>query len=210
MYSVAQTSDGYIWIVHWNIRELQNLRERAALLSNGPSLRVPLAEILTALGLGATGGANWVSEVLVARGPGWALSGRRLPTRYRSWGYLAYSSEASRISILLRLGWPVINVRSCEAMNSADDQSARRIPSGPTVVLGVRCRNRKYQHLRDRSYHHYSCRRRSKRCGRPRTIMAIGKGLVNVSPAETANHGGSIEYVTTNWRHRSRLHRQHH
>jgi hypothetical protein len=56
MYSVAQTSDGYIWIVHWNIRELQNLRERAALLSNGPSLRVPLAEILTDLGLGATAG----------------------------------------------------------------------------------------------------------------------------------------------------------
>jgi hypothetical protein len=107
--------------------------ERAALLSNEPSLRVPLAEILTDLGLGATGGANWVSEVLLARRPGWALSGRRLPTRYRSWGYLAYSSEASRISILLRLGWPVINVRSCEAMNSADDQSARRIPSGPTA-----------------------------------------------------------------------------
>jgi formate hydrogenlyase transcriptional activator len=29
-----------------NIRELQNLMERAALLSTGPSLRVPLAEIL--------------------------------------------------------------------------------------------------------------------------------------------------------------------
>src|SRR5438093_825952 len=29
-----------------NIRELQNLKERAALLCTGPSLRVPLAEIL--------------------------------------------------------------------------------------------------------------------------------------------------------------------
>jgi hypothetical protein len=86
MYSVAQTSDGYIWIVHWNIRELQNLRERAALLSNGPSLRVPLAEILTDLGLGATGGANWVSEVLLARRPGWALSGRRLGCKIQRLG----------------------------------------------------------------------------------------------------------------------------
>jgi formate hydrogenlyase transcriptional activator len=41
-----------------NIRELQNLMERAALLSNGPSLRVPLAEILADSGPTAASGGN--------------------------------------------------------------------------------------------------------------------------------------------------------
>lgn len=39
-----------------NIRELQNLMERAVLLSTGPSLRVPLAEILTGSGSGSAAG----------------------------------------------------------------------------------------------------------------------------------------------------------
>ena len=41
-----------------NIRELQNLIERAALLSTGPSLRVPLAEILTDSDFSAASGGN--------------------------------------------------------------------------------------------------------------------------------------------------------
>jgi formate hydrogenlyase transcriptional activator len=45
-----------------NIRELQNLMERAALLSNGPSLRVPLGEILTDTGLGAASGDNALEQ----------------------------------------------------------------------------------------------------------------------------------------------------
>src|SRR2546428_289041 len=45
-----------------NIRELQNLMERAALLSTGPSLRVPLAEILTDSGLSAAGGSNALEQ----------------------------------------------------------------------------------------------------------------------------------------------------
>src|SRR5260370_35268827 len=45
-----------------NIRELQNLMERAALLSTGPSLRGPLAEILTESGSGAAGGGNILEQ----------------------------------------------------------------------------------------------------------------------------------------------------
>src|SRR5713226_471549 len=45
-----------------NIRELQNLMERAALLSTGPSLRVPLAEILTDSGLSAACGGNALEQ----------------------------------------------------------------------------------------------------------------------------------------------------
>src|SRR6266699_5820636 len=45
-----------------NIRELQNLMERAALLSTGPSLRVPLAEILTDLSLGTASGRNALEQ----------------------------------------------------------------------------------------------------------------------------------------------------
>ncbi len=40
-----------------NIRELQNLMERAVLLSTGPSLRVPLAEILTDVSPASSGNA---------------------------------------------------------------------------------------------------------------------------------------------------------
>src|SRR5207245_10396760 len=45
-----------------NIRELQNLMEPAALLSTGPSLRLPFAEILTGSGLGAAGGGNALEQ----------------------------------------------------------------------------------------------------------------------------------------------------
>ncbi len=45
-----------------NIRELQNLMERAALLSSGPSLRVPLAEILTDTGPSAASGGNVLEQ----------------------------------------------------------------------------------------------------------------------------------------------------
>jgi formate hydrogenlyase transcriptional activator len=49
-----------------NIRELQNLMERTALRSIGPSLRVPLAEILTDSGPSAAseGDAGEQSEAL--------------------------------------------------------------------------------------------------------------------------------------------------
>src|SRR6202163_333506 len=46
-----------------NIRELQNLMERAALLSTGPSLRVPLAEILAGSDLGAISDGNVLEQV---------------------------------------------------------------------------------------------------------------------------------------------------
>ena len=45
-----------------NIRELQNLMERAVLLSGGPSLRVPLTEILLSLDLNTTTGANILEQ----------------------------------------------------------------------------------------------------------------------------------------------------
>jgi formate hydrogenlyase transcriptional activator len=45
-----------------NIRELQNLMERAALLSSGPSLRVPLADILNDSSPGAAGGGNALEQ----------------------------------------------------------------------------------------------------------------------------------------------------
>jgi hypothetical protein len=45
-----------------NIRELQNLMERAALLSTGPSLRVPLAEILTDAGFSPASGGNALEQ----------------------------------------------------------------------------------------------------------------------------------------------------
>jgi hypothetical protein len=81
--------------------------ERAALLSTGSSLRVPLAEILTDSSLSAASEGNaleqakreqivralreavGLSEVLVERQPASASSGRRSPTRCRSWGSLA-------------------------------------------------------------------------------------------------------------------------
>jgi formate hydrogenlyase transcriptional activator len=46
-----------------NIRELQNLMERAALLSTGPSLRVPLADILADAGPSAISDGNVLKQV---------------------------------------------------------------------------------------------------------------------------------------------------
>jgi formate hydrogenlyase transcriptional activator len=63
-----------------NIRELQNLMERAALLSTGPSLRVPLAEILNDPGLG---GGNALEQaereqiVRALRASNWVVGGAR-------------------------------------------------------------------------------------------------------------------------------------
>jgi hypothetical protein len=66
-----------------NIRELQNLMERAALLSTGPSLRVPLAEILNDPGLSAAGGGNALEQaereqiVRSLRESNWVVGGAR-------------------------------------------------------------------------------------------------------------------------------------
>jgi formate hydrogenlyase transcriptional activator len=66
-----------------NIRELQNLMERAALLSTGPSLRVPLAEILSDSGLSTGSGGNALEQaereqiVRVLRESNWVVGGAR-------------------------------------------------------------------------------------------------------------------------------------
>jgi len=66
-----------------NIRELQNLMERAALLSTGPSLRVPVAEILTDSDLSAAGGGNALERaereqiVRALRESNWVVGGAR-------------------------------------------------------------------------------------------------------------------------------------
>ncbi len=66
-----------------NIRELQNLMERAALLSTGPSLRVPLAEILSDSGVTAPGGGNALEQaereqiVRALRESNWVVGGAR-------------------------------------------------------------------------------------------------------------------------------------
>src|SRR5437879_13404823 len=66
-----------------NIRELQNLMERAALLSTGPSLRVPLAEILTDSSLSAASGGNALEQaereqiVRARRESNWVVGGVR-------------------------------------------------------------------------------------------------------------------------------------
>ena len=66
-----------------NIRELQNLMERAVLLSTGPSLRVPLAEILADSGLSAAGGGNALEQaereqiVRALRESNWVVGGAR-------------------------------------------------------------------------------------------------------------------------------------
>jgi formate hydrogenlyase transcriptional activator len=66
-----------------NIRELQNLMERAVLLSTGPSLRVPLAEILTGSGLSAASGGNALEQaereqiVRALRESNWVVGGLR-------------------------------------------------------------------------------------------------------------------------------------
>jgi formate hydrogenlyase transcriptional activator len=64
-----------------NIRELQNLMERAALLSTGPSLRVPLTEILTDSGVNAARGGNALEQarreqiVRALRESNWVVGG---------------------------------------------------------------------------------------------------------------------------------------
>jgi formate hydrogenlyase transcriptional activator len=64
-----------------NIRELQNLMERAVLLSSGPSLRVPLTEILASIGLKAATGANMLEQaereqiLLALRRSNWVVGG---------------------------------------------------------------------------------------------------------------------------------------
>jgi formate hydrogenlyase transcriptional activator len=66
-----------------NIRELQNLLERAALLTTGPSLRVPLAEILADPGLSAARGDNALKQtereqiVRALRESDWVVGGAR-------------------------------------------------------------------------------------------------------------------------------------
>jgi formate hydrogenlyase transcriptional activator len=66
-----------------NIRELQNLMERAALLSTGPSLRVPLAEILADSDLSAASGENALKQaereqiVRALRESNWVVGGAR-------------------------------------------------------------------------------------------------------------------------------------
>jgi formate hydrogenlyase transcriptional activator len=72
-------------LVHYswpgNIRELQNLMERAALLSTGPSLRVPLAEILADSGPSAAAGDNALEQaergqiVRALRESNWVVGG---------------------------------------------------------------------------------------------------------------------------------------
>ena len=66
-----------------NIRELQNLMERAVLLSPGPSLRVPLAEILADSGSSAASGGNALEQaereqiVRALRESNWVVGGVR-------------------------------------------------------------------------------------------------------------------------------------
>ena len=79
-----QTMDAlsrYAW--PGNIRELQSLIERAALLSTGPSLRVPLAEILIDSGLSGANGGNALEQarreqiVRALRESNWVVGGAR-------------------------------------------------------------------------------------------------------------------------------------
>jgi len=66
-----------------NIRELQNLMERAVLLSKGPSLRVPLGEIFTDSDPGAISGGNALEQaereqiVRALRESNWVVGGAR-------------------------------------------------------------------------------------------------------------------------------------
>ena len=66
-----------------NIRELQNLMERAVLLSSGPSLRVPLTDIRIVLDLGATGDGSALEQVerelilSALRESNWVVGGTR-------------------------------------------------------------------------------------------------------------------------------------
>jgi formate hydrogenlyase transcriptional activator len=66
-----------------NVRELQNLMERAVLLSKGPSLRVPLGDILAACDLNPPGDSNVLEQaerelILQAlRESNWVIGGNR-------------------------------------------------------------------------------------------------------------------------------------
>jgi DNA-binding NtrC family response regulator len=66
-----------------NIRELQNLMERAVLLTKGPSLRVPLGEIFTDSGPGAITGGNALQQaereqiLRALRETNWVVGGAR-------------------------------------------------------------------------------------------------------------------------------------
>ena len=66
-----------------NIRELQNLMERAALLSTDTSLRVPLAEILEDSALSAAAGGNALEQaereqiLRALRETNWVVGGAR-------------------------------------------------------------------------------------------------------------------------------------
>jgi formate hydrogenlyase transcriptional activator len=66
-----------------NIRELQNLMERAVLLSSGPSLRVPLTDIRTVFDLGATSDGSALEQVerelilSALRESNWVVGGTR-------------------------------------------------------------------------------------------------------------------------------------
>jgi DNA-binding NtrC family response regulator len=80
----AETMDAlsrYAW--PGNIRELQNLMERAVLLSKDPSLRVPLGEIFTDSDLGAISGGNALEQaereqiVRALRESNWVVGGAR-------------------------------------------------------------------------------------------------------------------------------------
>jgi formate hydrogenlyase transcriptional activator len=86
-----------------NIRKLQNLMERAALLSTGPSLRVPLAQILNdpacSGALRALRESNWV--VGGTRGAVARLGLKRTSSAYKM-GKLGIS----RPPLLIRRGFP--------------------------------------------------------------------------------------------------------
>lgn len=66
-----------------NIRELQNLMERAVLLSSGPSLRVPLTDIVAPLDLKAVGDGSAIEQVeqemilRALRESNWVVGGAR-------------------------------------------------------------------------------------------------------------------------------------
>jgi formate hydrogenlyase transcriptional activator len=66
-----------------NIRELQNLMERAVLLSTGPSLRVPLKDISTAIDFGAATDSNVLEQaereliLRALRDSNWVVGGAR-------------------------------------------------------------------------------------------------------------------------------------
>jgi formate hydrogenlyase transcriptional activator len=92
-----------------NIRELQNLMERAALLSTGPSLRVPLADILTDSGLSAASGGNALEQaereqiLRALRESNWVVGGAsgaaaRLGLKRTSLAYKMQKLGISRLS----------------------------------------------------------------------------------------------------------------